>query len=518
MLRCLWARDGAAITLTMEPLSRTFDKDADDEAAGPRTELLPFLFVALECSRPLAGGMRVALAELDEITVGRGSKRSFVRSGRSAHLSLPDKLVSSRHARFQRKNEQWFFEDLESRNGSRLDGELISRIDLPARAVLELGGTFLIFHEALPCPVGWPGDLELGIECASGTSTLLPAYENSLNNLERIAASTLPILLLGESGAGKEVLAKAVHLASGRTGQLVAVNCGALPASLVEGQLFGHAKGAFSGALKDEPGLIRASDRGTLFLDEIGELPLAAQTTLLRVLQECEVLPVGATKPVRVDLRVVAATHKRIDQLPNVFRPDLYARLAGFSVRLLPLRARREDLGLLLSALLRSLAGERAARLTLSPPLGRALLGYVWPLNIRELVQALSTALVLLPAQETVLDVMHVPQAVRRVVLPNDAPESIAALTAPGPRAQRSVTPDTRSTQPAISPPAERPGWGSATRRGENNDALREELLRQLRTQRGNISEVARLMGRTRMQIHRWMKKFAIDPETFREG
>jgi DNA-binding NtrC family response regulator len=197
----------------------------------------------------------------------------------------------------------------------------------------------------------------------------------------------------------------------------------------------------------------------------------------------------------------------------------LYARLAGFSVRLLPLRARREDLGLLLSALLRSLAPDRAARLTLSPPLGRALLGYVWPLNIRELVQALSTALVLLPEHETVLDVMHVPQALRRVVLPNDAPESIAALTAPGPRAHRSVTPDTRSTQPAISSPAEaRPGWGSATRRGENNDALREELLRQLRTQRGNISEVARLMGRTRMQIHRWMKKFGIDPETFREG
>src|SRR5262249_24796529 len=150
--------------------------------------------------------------------------------------------------------------------------------------------------------------------------------------LARIASMPIPVLLLGESGTGKEVLARAVHTLSGRSGAFVAVNCGGLSASLIESQLFGHVKGSFTGAGRDEPGLVRAADRGTLFLDEIGDLPLAAQAALLRVLQEREVVPVGGARPVAVDLRVVAATHRPLEKMAakGDFRADLLARLSGY--------------------------------------------------------------------------------------------------------------------------------------------------------------------------------------------
>src|SRR5262249_54080196 len=156
--------------------------------------------------------------------------------------------------------------------------------------------------------------------------------------------------------SGKEVLASAVHKLSGREGPFVPVNCGALTDTLVESQLFGHTKGAFSGAVKDELGFVRASHGGTLFLDEIGDLPAASQAALLRVLEMREVTPVGSTRAVKVDLRVVSATLKSVGAL----RPDLHARLAGYTHALAPLRDRREDLGLVLAEVLTRAAGSRA--------------------------------------------------------------------------------------------------------------------------------------------------------------
>src|SRR5262249_4252107 len=161
----------------------------------------------------------------------------------------------------------------------------------------------------------------------------------------------LSILLLGETGTGKEVLARSLHALSQRPGPFIAVNCGAIPENLVEGQLFGHVRGAFSGALKDEPGLVRAAQGGTLLLDEIGDLPASSQAALLRVLQESEVRPVGSTQTVKVDVRIIAATHRPLESLikGNAFRHDLYARLAGFRFELAPLRKRKVDLGLLIA-------------------------------------------------------------------------------------------------------------------------------------------------------------------------
>jgi transcriptional regulator with PAS, ATPase and Fis domain len=170
----------------------------------------------------------------------------------------------------------------------------------------------------------------------------------------RIAPSSVPLLVRGETGTGKELMARAIHEASERRGAFVPVNCGALPRDLLESELFGHRRGAFTGASGDRSGLVRRAHRGTLFLDEIAELPPDSQVALLRVLQEGEVRPVGACEEITVDVRIVAATHQDLREriASGRFREDLYARIAGFEITMPPLRERREDLGMLIATLL----------------------------------------------------------------------------------------------------------------------------------------------------------------------
>jgi DNA-binding NtrC family response regulator len=245
---------------------------------------------------------------------------------------------------------------------------------------------------------------------------------------------------------------------------------------------------------------VRASSGGTLFLDEIGELPAAAQATLLRVLQEKEVLPLGATKPVPVDLRVVAATLKPIEQSP-AFRPDLYARVAAYVHRLVPLRERRADLGLLVADLLPRLAPERASKLRFAPDLATALVSHSWPLNVRELEHLLSVAIV--TSTEDLLRIEHVGDALSSKRTSSPASASMpAAVPVSSPNARSLLVPASASTP-------SRPLSGEVER-------LRAELSDALTRTQGNVSEVARTMGKTRMQIHRWMKRFGITPESFR--
>jgi transcriptional regulator with PAS, ATPase and Fis domain len=337
----------------------------------------------------------------------------------------------------------------------------------------------LLFEPLETVPDGTPSKLVDAPSLKSrpaGTATLVPAVEDAMPRLVRVGMSKLSVLLLGESGSGKEVLANSIHRLSGRSGPFVAINCGALAPTLVESQLFGHVKGAFSGATRDEPGLVRSSSGGTLFLDEIGELPANAQATLLRVLQEKEVLPVGGTKPVKVDLRVVAATLKPIDESPS-FRSDLYARVSAFVHRLVPLRQRRGDIGLLIASLLPRLAPDRADKLRIAPDLATALVSHAFPLNVRELEHVLSVALV--TSSEDLLRLESVGDALRS------------------------------RSQPAAAAPAPR-------RLSDEDAKLKDELTEALTKAHGNVSEIARAMGKTRMQIHRWMKRFGLDPETFR--
>src|SRR5215471_825907 len=209
--------------------------------------------------------------------------------------------------------------------------------------------------------------------------------------LARIARGQVSILVRGDTGTGKDVTASAIHAISGREGRFVAVNCGSIPSTLIENELFGSRRGAFSGAA-DRLGMIRSADRGTLFLDEIAELNPASQAALLRVLQDGEVPPLGSDRRFQVDVRVVAATNRDIPRLidDGLFRRDLYARLRRYEITLPALRDRIEDMGLLVAALmLRWAPNARERKRQLSRAAARALFLYHWPLHIRELEQTL---------------------------------------------------------------------------------------------------------------------------------
>jgi hypothetical protein len=462
--------NSSSSSIAGETVSDTLDK----ATATSCDAVAPQLFIALQCDRTEAGSSRHSLVDVDRVLLARQPTRSAQRvlheSAATLTLGLPDSHMSSQHAWLVREGSRFFLDDAGSRNGTRINGALVrGRIPLVDGDVFEAGRTVFVFRAAFPTPPDAPLDFD---PCADKAtlrehpilSTLHGSLARSVEGLRRIAKSAVPVLLLGETGTGKEVIARAVHRASDRPGAFVAVNCGALPPSLLEAQLFGHVRGAFSGAVTDAPGFLRSADRGTLFLDEIADLQLPSQAALLRALQEGEVVPVGGVRPIKTDLRVVAATHRPLEE--NVgrgeFRSDLFARIAGFTFRVPRLRERREDIGLLVAAL------TQQAPMRLSTRAGQALLRFDWPLNVRELRHALDVATTL--AQGGTIDLEHLPPAVAR----------------------------------AVGKPA------------AGTDPIQEALVTALSRHRGNVSEVARELGKARAQVHRWLRRFGLDPRSFR--
>jgi DNA-binding NtrC family response regulator len=261
-----------------------------------------------------------------------------------------------------------------------------------------------------------------------------PAIIGVMKTVARVAPSQASVLVFGETGTGKELVARTVHRYSERgRGKFVAVNCSALAEGLLESELFGHVRGAFTGAQTARPGLFREADHGTLFLDEIGDISPALQSRLLRVLQEQEIVPVGSETPVRVDVRVIAATHRDLPALVREgrFREDLYYRLNVVTIMLPPLRERRQDIPLLIDDFLRRL-GARHERgpVAVDPEAQRALLAYDWPGNVRELLNVLERALVL--AAQDVIGPEHLSEEIKAALAPHAAPSITAAPATQG--------------------------------------------------------------------------------------
>ena len=436
------------------------------------------LFLLLRRDRPLRPGARISLLGAHVVALGRGTRLAVARSETDGvaqlGLEFPDPHASSRHARLQQALGQWVVEDLGSKNGTFVDGRRASGEPLADGSILELGGTFFLFREAVPGNNADCLDLSALQAPHPGLSTVSPAFSAEVARVRLVAPSNMPMLLLGETGTGKELMARAIHALSGRPGPFAAVNCGAIPNNLVESELFGHGKGAFTGAQEDSRGIVRSAEGGTLLLDEIGDLPLPAQAALLRTLQEDEVMPVGASRPVKVDVRFVAATHRNLEELAKGerFRADLLARLSGHVCALPPLRERREDLALLVPSLL---SRANAPDIGFSADAARALLRHEWPLNIRELEKCLAAAALLAAGGE--IDLEHLPVSLR-------APKAARPPPAPEPA------------------PADR--------------ALHEELVRLLEEHRGNVTHVAAAMGKARTQVQRWLRRLNIDPLSFR--
>ena len=273
-------------------------------------------------------------------------------------------------------------------------------------------------------------DLRRALDAPALLESKSPAMRAALNTAHQAAASDATVLLLGESGTGKNVLARAIHAWSPRSrGPFVTIACTTLAEQLLESELFGHVKGAFTGAWKDKPGRLEAAAGGTLFLDEIGELPPELQAKLLRFLEERRFERVGDARTLEVDARIVAATNRDLEAEVRAgrFRSDLFYRIAVVSIRLPPLRERREDLPELAHHLLGSLAARHRRPLPrLDAPARAALLAYPWPGNVRELANALERALVLSPGETLAAESLPDPVLAPRGEAPAPSAESLS--------------------------------------------------------------------------------------------
>ena len=341
-----------------------------------------------------------------------------------------------------------------------------------ARELLEKISQALALGAPAPTPGGTGGDDSWRSEIVSRSSRMAEL----LAEAHMVAKSDASVLLRGDSGAGKELLARAIHKASSRAGKpFVAVNCGAIPEALLESELFGHMKGAFTDAVANHKGLFQQADGGTLLLDEIGDMPPALQVKLLRVLQERAVRPVGAAQSIAVDVRIVSATHRDLDAAMEAgqFREDLYYRLNVVTLTLPPLSARREDIPLLANHFLQRLSTKYGKRLSgFAPEALKALTTASWPGNVRQLFNV-----------------------VEQVCALSSSPLIPLALV------QRALR----------VPSVEVQTYADAKQRFE-----RDYLVGLLKLTDGNVADAARLADRNRTEFYRLLQKHELTPGHFK--
>jgi hypothetical protein len=431
---------------------------------GPRTD------AGVPGRRLLA--IRWLFPEHDKLPSVLGSNRMVLGRSPDSDVVLEGVQVSRTHAAIRREGIVYLIRDLDSRNGLFVDGARVSETALSLGALLRIGEWLGRVVEIEGDPSDAPPAFQEVVSGYWAGPTLWPL----LSPLRNAALAKVPILIEGETGTGKEGVARAIHAWSQRAGGLVAVNCAAIPENLAEGEIFGYRKGAFTGAERGHEGYLRAADKGTLFLDEVVDLPAALQPKLLRALEQGEVTPIGQATPVTVDLRVVAAIQRPLAEAVEErrFRPDLYARLDGVSIRLPPLRERVEEIPFLFCQLLDLHLGGKP-RPRIETPLVEALCRYSWPYNVRELDRA-TQQLVALHGHKGTLSRADLPEKIR------------AELTA-------SETADTTAPKPSA-----------------------EEVLAVLTEEGGNVRRTADRLMLSRQQLYRLLESIpSFDMQEFRK-
>jgi len=450
--------------------------ERDSEPGRP---LVDVLTVVLDYDALLGEpeGSPLVLDGQTRITVVRGNGPSTrLHEGRT--LELADRWVSSLHAVLEPTADGYRLLDQGSRNGTYVGKERVTERVLGDGDLIEIGHTLLCYRRAEARFVEQL--LEAREPLLLGpTRTRCPEVAELVRQLHEIAPTSEPVLVLGETGVGKEIVARAVHEWSGRPGELRAVDCGAVPESLFESTFFGHRRGAFTGAHEQRTGDIVLAHRGTLFLDEVANMGLSSQAKLLRTLELGKVTPLGASEPEEVDIRIVAATNRDVLTHPEGFRADLLNRLSGFIARVPPLRRRREDLGVLARHFLKDAGATQAS---IRPSAGRALFGSGFTGNARQLRAALRSALVL--SGGSPIDMHHL-SAFQQQEEDEAAEESSPATEASPPRRMQAPSP--------------------------------AEIEQVLDREGGNVSRAARAMSVHARQLYRWMERFQIDPERFRK-
>lgn len=382
-------------------------------------------------------------------------------------MRLADPNASRRHARLSREGDGVFLLDLGSRNGTFVNGRRVQSTRLAMGDIVRIGDSVAVVTDRPGVPV----EIAPGLHGGALMAQVLAAAQ-------RAAPSNLPIILEGETGTGKEVVARAIHAWSGRSGDFVAVNCAAMPEGLAEGELFGYRRGAFTGADRASPGVFRSADGGTLLLDEVVDLPLVIQAKLLRALEQQEVQPLGESRPVPVDVRVILAAQSplRLAVETERFRGDLLARLDGLTVRLPPLRDRVGDVPALFQRLFA--VHNEGVGPALEADFVERLCLYDWPFNVRE---------VALLAKR--LHVLCDPQA---SLTASDLPARMLEGSA-GQGAPSEASPARDAEAPAL--PA---------------------MLAALRACQGNVTQAAGALGISRQRAYRMLQGHAVDIEEVR--
>ncbi len=415
----------------------------------------------------------VRLPEAGTATVGRGNPVPEPDAHAPRELTLlPDALLSRKHFQIARVSRGYQIADLESRNGTHLDGRRLERpMGLSEGAIVLFGNHVGVFRQVT--------DVELlalrhDEEAPFGPApTFSPALALTYARLRKLARTDGEVLLVGETGVGKEICARAIHRASGRRGPFLAINCASLPAALVESELFGFAAGAHSTATAPKPGLVETAEGGTLLLDEIGDMPPELQPKMFRFLQDRMIRPLGTTRARPVDVRILAATTRTfVGTGPDALRPDLVGRLGAQSILIPALRHRIEEVPTLIKRLARQTVRE------IEPAALRAMCLYEWPLNVRELEKTLANALAMSVGGNLRLE--NLPDPVRHALQRGPMFEA--------PRREPRAAPD------------------------------RAELEHLLEEHKGNVSGIARALDRHWTVVHRWLARYKLRAGKFRKG
>jgi transcriptional regulator with GAF, ATPase, and Fis domain len=424
-------------------------------------------------ARPTPGVVAVFQRTARPLVAHRVLRERRIGRDESADIGMEDPALSRFHAQLVPTPNGFMVTDLGSRNGTSVDGVRLAGEAVLAAfgSTIRLGRTLLlVVADVTRFEVGGADEPPAAAAAESEATAALiggPSLDEVRARIATFAPGTAPVLVEGETGAGKEVVASLVHRQSGRSGKLVAVNCAALSEELVESELFGHGRGAFSGAAGPRAGLFRSADRGTLLLDEVGELPPQVQAKLLRVIESGEVRAVGEDAGAPVDVRVLTATNRDLDEMVQrgAFRADLYHRIAAARIHLPPLRERLEDVPRLVAGFL-------------DPDGMRATVGLVeacmhrrWPGNVRELKNAVLAA---------------------------------AAV------ARRDGRTDVRADDAALGEQPDTAGGGDAS--------LRARVTRALVAADGNVTRAAQDLGVARSGFYETLRRLAIDPSSFRRG
>jgi DNA-binding NtrC family response regulator len=457
--RVLIIDDERPVLMTLEALLKRHGYHVDTAStASQGLKLLrskPSTLVLLDLQLPDADGLET----LDQIKTEVPQTQVIILT---AHDSLHNAIESIKRGAYHFISKPYAPEELLSLMEKALEKQLLLREAEELREKTER--------------------LERRLEMAEARPTLIfkskPMHEIE-ELINAMAPSDANALIVGESGVGKEVIANAIHARSRRAGKpMVKLNCAAFPQTMIEGELFGYVKGAFTGAMHDFPGMIAAADGGTLFLDEISDMPAELQTRFLRVLQEREYRPLGSTQTMKADFRAIASTNRPIAQAltENRLRSDLYYRLNTFQIEVPPLRKRKQDIPPLIAAFVRQFAQQLGKpEPDISPEAFQKLLDYSWPGNVRELQNAIEYAVVL--ARQGMIDVKELPTEIQ---LPTALQQTeLAAL----------------------------PRSGVQTL----DDAERTAIIQALAECHGNKKKAAELLGIQRPTLYNKMKRYAIE-------